>query len=130
MTPALLIAQARTLAKPYLRDSCAIQSLTTVADGAGGFIEQWATIETVNGLLEFNDDSEQVVGEAPRGAVTQKIRLEVTTTTQAIKPSQRIIVAARDGKPELIFVQPKRMDQSYEILITIGAVLDVSNPEE
>lgn len=130
MTPVLLIAQARTLAEPYLPDSCAIQQLTTVNDGAGGFSETWTTIETVAGLVEWVNDREQVVGGAPRGAVMQKLRLRVTPITQAIQPSQRIVVAARYGKPELFITQPKRLDQSYEVLVSISGVIDVSNPEQ
>lgn len=130
MTPALLIAQARALAEPYLPDSCIVQSSTDIDNGDGGFTEEWTTLETVPGLVEWVDDSEVVVGGAPRGAVTHKLRLRVTSVTQAIKPSQRVIVAARDERPELILTQPKRLSQSYEILVTLAGVLDVSNPEE
>lgn len=130
MTPAALIAQARTLAEPYLPDSCAVQGLTNVPNGDGGFTEQWTTMETIPGLVEWVDDSEAIVGGAPRGAVTHKLRLRVTAVTQAIKPSQRVIVAARDERPELVLTQPKRLSQSYEILVTLAGVLDVSNPEE
>src|SRR5690349_5578133 len=114
MTPAVLIAQARTLAEQYLPDSCTIQELTTVSDGDGGFHEDWATLETVPGLVEAVDDAEVVIGNAPRGAVTQKLYLRVTPTTQALKPSQRIVVAAREGKDQLMFTQLKRLDESFE----------------
>lgn len=130
MTPALLIAQARTIAEPYLPESCAIQELTTTPNGDGGFSEGWNTVETVPGLIQWIDDSEAVVGGAPRGVVAHKLRLRVTETTQNINPSNRILVAPRDGKPELVFTQPKRMPQSYEVLVTVSAVIDVSNPEE
>lgn len=130
MTPAALIAQAKVLAESYLPDSCAIQELTTVNDGSGGFSEQWTTIEIVPGLVEAIDDIEAIVGQAPRGAVTQKLFLRVTPITQAIKPSQRIVVAPRDGKGQLIFTQLKRLDESFEALVTVAGVLDVSNPEE
>jgi hypothetical protein len=130
MTPAILIAQAKVLAEQYLPDSCAIQELTTTNDGSGGFGESWNTIETVPGLVEAVDDMEAIVGSAPRGAVTQKLYLRVTTVTQALKPSQRVVVAPRDGKGELIFTQLKRLDESFETLITVAGVLDVSNPEE
>lgn len=129
MTPAALIAQARIQALQFTTESCAVQELTTTNDSSGGFTESWTTLETVPGLIEWVDDSELVVGGAPRGAVTHKLRLKVTPVTQAIVPSQRIVVAARDGKAELVFVQPKRLDQSYEVLVSVGAVIDVSNPE-
>lgn len=128
MTPDILIAQARVQALQFTNESCAVQELTTTESGDGSFEETWTTLETVPGLIEWVDDSEQVVGGAPRGAVTHKLRLKVTAVTQAIVPSQRILVAARDGKPALTFVQPKRLDQSYEILVSVGAVIDVSNP--
>lgn len=128
MTPAMLIAQARVLAESYLPDTCAVQELTSVADGSGGFSETWATVETVPGLVESIDDIEAIVGAAPRGAVTQKLFLRVTAVTQALKPSQRVVVAARDGKGQLIFTQLKRLDESFEALITVAGVLDVSNP--
>lgn len=129
MTPATLIAQARVLTEAYLPDSCAVQELTTTNDGSGGFTESWITLETVAGLVEAIDDSEAVVGSAPRGAVTQKLYLRVTTVTQAIKPNQRIVVAAREGKGALVFTRPKRLDESFGALITVAGVLDVSNPE-
>ena len=129
MTPAVLIAQARTLAEQYLPDSCAIQELTTVNDGSGGFREKWHTLETARGLVEAIDDAEVVIGNAPRGAVTQKLYLRVTPTTQAIQTSQRIVVAPREGKGELVFSQLKRLDESFEALITVAGVIDVSNPE-
>lgn len=128
MTPELLVTQARTLAADFTNESCAIQELVQTDNGDGSFTEGWSTIETVAGLVQFVDDSEQVIGGAPRGAVTHKLRLKVTAITQAITPSHRIVVAARGTRPELIFVQPKRMDQSYEVLVTVGAVIDVSNP--
>lgn len=130
MTPATLLAQARVLAESYLPDSCAIQELTTTSSGDGGFSESWQTLETVPGLVEAIDDTEAIVAGAPRGAVTQKLFLRMTAITQAIKPSQRILIASRDGKGELVFTQPKRLDESFEALITIAGVLDVSNPEE
>jgi len=129
MTPATLIAQARVLAEVYLPDVCAIQQLSTIEDGQGGFSEHWVTIETVSGLVQDATDLQAVVGQAPRGAVTHKLMLEVTPTTQAIVPSQRIVVAPREGKGQLIFTQPKRLDQSYEILVRVACIIDVSNPE-
>jgi len=129
MIPAVLIAQAKVLAEQYLPDSCAIQELTTVNDGSGGFREEWATLETVPGLVEAVDDAEVVIGNAPRGVVTQKLYLRVTPITQAIQTSQRIVVAPRDGKRELVFSQLKRLDESFEALVTVAGVIDVSNPE-
>ena len=129
MTPTMLIAQARVLAESYLPDSCAVQELTTTNDGSGGFTEGWSTIETVPGLYEAVDDIEAIVAAAPRGAVTQKLFLRVTPTTQAIKPSQRIVIAPRDGRGTLVFTQPKQLGESFETLITVAGVTDVSNPE-
>lgn len=125
-----LITQARALAADFTNESCAIQEYGTIDNGDGSFTEGWNTLETVAGLIQFVDDSEQVIGGAPRGAVTHKLRLKVTAVTQAIKPSHRIVVAARGTRPALTFVQPKRMDQSYEVLVTVGAVIDVSNPDQ
>lgn len=130
MTPATLLAQARVLAETYLPDSCAVQELTSTPLGDGGFKESWNTIETVAGLVEASDDSEAIVAGAPRGAVMQKLYLRVTPTTQAIKPSQRIVVAAREGKSQLVVTQPKRLDESFETLITISGVIDASSNTE
>lgn len=129
MTPAVLIAQAKVLAESYLPDSCAIQELTTTPDGSGGFTESWATLETIPGLVEADTSNQVVVGDAPRGAVKQTLFLRVTTITQAIKLSQRIVVAARNGKGQLIVTQPKREDESFEVLITVSGFINVSNPE-
>lgn len=130
MTPAILIAQAKVLAEQYLPDSCEIQELTSIPIGDGGFREDWITLETVSGLYEAVDDTEAIVAAAPRGAVTQKLFLRVTTVTQAIKPSQRIVVAPRDGRGALTLTQPKQLGESFEALITVAGVIDVSNSEE
>lgn len=129
MTPDILIGQARVQALAFTNESCAVQTLTSTDNGDGSFTESWATIETVPGLVEWVDDSEQVIGGAPRGAVTHKLRLKVTPTTRAIVPSQRIVVAAREGKAQMVFTQPKRLDQSYEVLVSVAVIIDVSNPE-
>lgn len=129
MTPAALLAQARVLAEAYLPDSCAVQELTSTPSGDGGFSEDWATLETVPGLVEAVDDSGAVVAQAPRGVVTQKVFLKVTSVTQAIDPSQRIVVAPRDGKSQLILEQPKRLDETFEALITVAATLNVTSTD-
>lgn len=129
--PAVLIAQAMTLAEPFLRDRCAVQELTTTNDGQGGFTENWDDIESdVPVLVEAIDDDASVVAQAPRGIVTHKLYLKVTTTTQVIDPSKRIVVAARGSKAAMIFEQPKRLDETYEALITVAATLNVSRTDE
>lgn len=127
MTPAALLAQARVLAEAYLPDSCAVQELTSTPSGDGGFSEDWATLETVPGLVEADTSNQGVAGEAPRGAVKQTVFLRVTTVTQAIKTSHRIMVAARDGKEQLIITQPKREDESFEALVTISGYINASD---
>lgn len=126
MTPAALLSQARVLAEAYLPDSCAVQELTTTPKGDGGFDENWVTLETVPGLVEADTSNQAVVGDAPRGAVKQTLFLRVTAVTQAIKTSRRILVAARDGKGQLIITQPKREDESFEALITVSGFINVS----
>ena len=129
--PAVLIAQAMALAEPFLKDRCTIQGSSEVKDGSGGFTEPWHDIESnIPGLFEAVDDDESVVAQAPRGIVRQTLYLKVTTATKLIEPSQRIVVAPRDGKPQMIFEQPKRLDETYEALITVAATLNVSSPDE
>lgn len=128
--PAVLIAQAMTLAEPFLRDRCSIQGYTEIKDGTGGFDEQWPTIESdVPVLVEAIDDEQSVIAQAPRGIVTHRLYLKATDTTKLIDPSQRIVVAARDGKSAMIFEQPKRLDETYEALITVAATLNVTSTE-
>lgn len=129
--PAVLIAQAMVLAESYLRDRCAIQGMTTTNTDDGGFTEDWNDIESdVPVLVEAIDDEQSVVAQAPRGLVTHKLYLKVTTTTQTIEPSQRIVVAARGSKSAMIFEQPKRLDETYEALVTVAATLNVSRTDE
>lgn len=129
--PAVLIAQAMTLAEAFLRDRCAIQELTSTNNDDGGFTENWDDIESdVPVLVEAIDDDESVVAQAPRGIVTHRLYLKVTAKTQIIEPSQRIVVAARNGKSAMIFEQPKRLDETYEALITVAATLNVSRTDE
>lgn len=125
--PAVLIAQAMTLAESYLLDRCAVQEYTKTNDDAGGFTEGWEDIESdIPVLVEAVDDDESVIAQAPRGIVTAKLYLKVTPATQAIEPSKRIVVAARNGKSVMIFEQPKRLDETFEALITVAATLNVS----
>jgi len=119
------------LTETYLRDRCTVQELTTTNDGHGGFTEGWADLESdVPVLVEAADDEESVIAQAPRGIVTHRLYLKVTSTTKMIEPSQRIVVAARDGKSQMLFEQPKRLDETYEALITVAATLNVSSPDE
>lgn len=128
--PVVLIAQAMVLAEPFLRDRCSIQTLTTTKTGDGGFEENWNDIETdVPVLVEAVDDDESVVAQAPRGVMTARLYLKATDATKVIDPSQRIVVAPRDGKGEMIFEQPKRLDETYEALITVAATLNVTGTE-
>lgn len=128
--PAVLVAQAMTLAESYLRDRCAIQEYTKTNDGRGGFTEGWNDIVSdIPVLVEAADDEQATVAQAPRGIVTHRLYLKVTTVTQVIEPSQRVVVAARDGKGAMIFEQPKRLDESYEALITIAATLNVTGTD-
>lgn len=125
--PAVLIAEAAVLAESYLRDRCAIQTLTTTNDGQGGFTESWVDVESdVPVLVEAIDDDASVVAQALRATVTHRLYLKVTATTQVIDPSQRIAVVARNGKPAMTFEQPKRLDETYEALITVAATLNVT----
>lgn len=129
--PAVLIAQAAVLAESYSRDRCAVQELTTTNNADGGFTEKWADIESnIPILVEVLDDDESVIAQAPRGIVTAKLYLKVTPATQAIEPSKRIVIAARNGKSAMIFEQPKRLDETYEALITVAATLNVSRTDE
>lgn len=128
--PAVLIAQAMTLAEPFLRDRCSIQTLTTTRTGDGGFDESWSDIESdIPVLVEAVDDEQSVVAQAPRGLTTSRLFLKATDTTKVIDPSQRIVVAARDGKSAMTFEQPKRLDETYEALITVAATLNVTSTE-
>jgi head-tail adaptor len=131
VNPEALVAQAMVLAETYLRDRCAVQGLTTTNDGRGGFTEGWNDIESdIPVLVEAADDEESVIAQAPRGIVTHRLYLKVTSTTKLIEPSQRIVVATRDGKSQMLFEQPKRLDETYEALITVAATLNVSSPDE
>lgn len=124
-SPAVLIAEAKTLVETYLPDTCSIYEPAEVDIPGGGFESSDGTaIESgIKCLLEAESDSDAIVAGASRGVVIQKLFLEVTDNTKLIKPSQVIVVDAREGKPQMRFLQPKRLDESFEVLITIGAVV-------
>lgn len=112
------------MAESYLPDLATIHQVVEVDDGSGGFVPTPSVIETgVPILVEAIDDSEAIVAAAPRGAVTHKLYMRVTANTIAINPAQEIVVAARDGKAAMTFQQPKRLDESFEALVTVAAVL-------
>lgn len=125
MTPAAMIAQAKTLVETYLPDTCSIFEPAEVDIPGGGFeSSDGPAIESgVPCLAEAIDDTDALVAGSPRGVVTHKVFLKVTDSTKLIKPSQVIVVDAREGKPAMRFLQPKRLDESWEALITIGAVV-------
>lgn len=125
MTPATLLAQAKTLVETYLPDTCSIYEPAETDIPGGGFeSSDGVAIESgIRCLLEAESDSDAVVAGASRGVVIQKLFLEVTDSTKLIKPSQVIVVDAREGKPSRRFEQPKLLDESFEALITVGAVV-------
>jgi len=127
MTPAQLIASARELVGDFLPDTCTVKSKSAGSnDGYGGEAEDFDDVATdVPCLYESQSDSTLVViGGSQSGVTRHKLFLKLDeAVVHDIGPGWEIVVDARDDKPALTFEDPRRLDESNEVLLTISAKL-------
>jgi hypothetical protein len=126
-TPAALIATAKALVSDFLPDLCTVKQITAgAADGFGGEADTLTTVaSSIKCLYEpIRDIPLMTQGGAVTGVSRFKVFLELTDVDlQNIAPGWQIVVAARGDKPQLTFEDPRRMDESNEVLLTVSAKL-------
>lgn len=125
MTIQAQVLAARSAAEDLCEDSCTIVDISSTPDGYGGHTQTRTNLATaIPCLIESRSEVEAaVVAGTIESLIRTKIYMKVTGVTQAITPDMEIVIAARDGKAQLTFEDPRRMDQSYEILVTVSAKL-------
>ena len=125
MTLQAQVLAARPAAEDLCEDSCTIVDISSTPDGYGGHTQTRTNLATaIPCLIQSRSEVEAAVTAGTIASLIEtKIFMKVTAVTQAITPDMEIIVAARDGKAALTFEDPRRMDQSYELLVIVSAKL-------
>ena len=120
-----LVNQARDLAVTLCEDTCSIFDIQSVPDGFGGTTLTRVTIASdIPCLVEAQRDMPVAVIAGTAEAVTRgTLYMESTDETQAITPDYEITVDARGDKPARTFIDPRILDNSYEVLLTVSAKL-------
>jgi len=132
MTPAALLASARTLiegnpdAAGFI-DRCTVIKRTRNAGTAGGNTITETTMASGIPCIyeEKNYPTPKDVASRPQAEVTHTLFLIASTITRAITSEYRIVVAARSDTPQLNFDEIIRLDETFDPVVTLGAVLQV-----
>jgi hypothetical protein len=121
------VVAARATAEGLCEDLCTIVDISSTPDGFGGHSQTRTNVATnIPCVIESRAMVEAAVVAGTIASLQRtKIYMKVTTITQAIRPDYEIVVAARDGKAALTFEDPRRLDQSYEVLVTVSAKLRI-----
>jgi hypothetical protein len=123
------IAQAQALITTYglLLDTCTVKAPTAgAADGFGGEADTLTTVATgVKCAFEWTRElALAVYGGAVTGTIRTEIYLELSDVDlQSIGTGWQVIINARGNKPALTFEDPRRLDESNEILLAVSAKL-------
>jgi hypothetical protein len=127
MTLQAQVEAAREAAEGLCEDLCTIVDISSTPDGFGGHAQTRTNLATgVPCIIESRAMMEAAVSAGTIASLVRtKIYMQVTSITQAIRPDYEIVVAARDGKAALTFEDPRRLDQSYEVLVTVSAKLRI-----
>lgn len=129
MTPATLLASARSLiegnpAAVGLVDLCNLSGPTFVNGGSAGDSVTIGSIATdIRCMYEAANQNTQITVGGKTYSVSHRILMLRTIAAEAITPEYRILVHARDGKPEMIFENPVPIDESLSPLVTVLATL-------
>jgi hypothetical protein len=127
VTPADLVATARVLVDDYLPDTCTISGIASGGpDGFGGETDTHPEMITgVKCLYEPERDQPlREIGGATMGVIRHRIFLKLEDAAlQAIGPNYQIVIDARGDKPAMTFEDPRRLDESNEVLLAISAKL-------
>jgi hypothetical protein len=120
-----LIDEAKELAESLCEDTCSIIDVEAVTDEFGGQTPSTVTVASeIPCLVEAQRDMPGTVIAGAVGSITRTtIFLKSTAETQLITPDYEIVVDARGDKPERTYVDPRILDNSYEVLLTISAKL-------
>jgi hypothetical protein len=119
-----LIEQAKTLAESLCEDTCSVVDVSSTNDGYGGQTESRTTVASdIPCIFEaVNDQAVDAAGQRI-SIISHKIYMQTNATPSEIKPDYEIVVDETDNHPEMTFVNPQRMPESYEALATVAAKL-------
>jgi hypothetical protein len=119
-----LIEQAKTLAESLCEDTCSIVDVGSTNDGYGGQTESRTTVASdIPCIFEaVNDQAVDAAGQRI-SIISHKIYMQTNATPSEIKPDYEIVIDETDNHPEMTFVNPQRMPESYEALATVAAKL-------
>lgn len=118
------INQAKALAESLCEDTCSVIDVGSTNDGYGGQTESRSTIASDIPCL-FESVNEQAIDAAGQRItiISHKIYMQTNATPSEIKPDYEIVIDETDNHPELTFVNPQRLTESYEALATVAAKL-------
>jgi len=127
MTPAALLTAAKALVGDFLPDTCTVKAITAGSvDGFGGEADTLTTVASgIKCLYEpIRDQPLTVLAGAAMGITRHKLFLKLDDVDlQGIGPSYQIVVDARGNKGALTFEDPRRLDESNEVVLTVSAKL-------
>lgn len=130
MNPSLsdLLTSATTAVEDVIQgspDSCSLYNVTYASDGSGGTTEVDGTA-VASGVkciyYEKSHRSDQVTG-GRLSHVTHELFLIASPTTRGIKDNYALVVSARGNMPQLRFVQPVLLEETFGPLVHVGAML-------
>jgi hypothetical protein len=127
MDVATLEAAGKAAFPSLCRDTCTVKA--PVAGSPDGFGGESDTLSTVASNIKCIVQPERDLplmtqGGAVMGALRTKLFLELTDVDlQSIGPGWQIVVAARGNKGALTFEDPRRLDASVEVALTVSAKL-------
>jgi hypothetical protein len=123
-----LLGSARTAAQALIAESpdrCSIYNRTYTSDSAGGTTPVDGSPVASNVPIIYTErtySSSQIAGGS-QSHVTHDLFLLPSAAAVAVKPNYVIVVAARNLTGVLTFEQPVLIDDTFDILVHIGAML-------
>ena len=109
----------------FLPDLCDLIEAATASDGMDGHTTaDDPLIEDVNCVYEeVSGGSAQVVVNGVAVIATHRIEMKTSDEALALTPHGKIRIQARGDKPEMIFEQPVRTEQSVLATVEFKAIL-------
>ena len=127
MDIATLLAAARAAIPSLFLDICSVKAPTAGSvDGFGAEADTLTTVATgIRCHYEaIRDNPLTVNGGAAMGTSRFNVFLELTDVDlQSIGPGYQIVIAPRGDKGTLTFEDPRKLDESNEVALTVSAKL-------
>lgn len=120
-------SQLDSAASQFMADTCSIILLTSSQDDSGGSGDTPSTVgSSIPCLVEaLKVPLQKQVGGRMITGLDHQITLPANSTTAAILPKHKIVVAARGVTPEMTFNDPVVLPDSLGPFIVVAASLGV-----